>query len=1050
MLRRLAQSVAGLLLLASAVAVAADLPVDTTQVLEVQDGWEYGPAAGGLPAIRAPSIEHLPEAWEQVALPHVRGPEPCGFYRVSFAVPAAWSACRITLALRPLGGAVAAWLNGQPLGARADTALDARLDASRAVRPGVPNLLLVAVSAPGNLDRGGLAACWLEATGTVTVDGLDASACRMAQGAVLDVRLGVANRSADRFEGKVEVALEPDAEGKDNHPIWRWGNDIRVEPGTAASVAHSFEVEPPRFWRFDDPFLYRLTTTIRTREGRLVHTAVRRLGLKSVDVGSGRWRAAGEWVRLAGVVLAARGATLFCTQPGQASAASARLAAGGALDELLGFCDERGIVVFLDAPAGSEASTGWREAIDALAAEAALHPCVWGWVAIGQPEAYPTTLARLREAAPGIPVGRPLPDAAEDAKDFDFVVDRFATRAARPDDDGYGRRLDDLCRDAAGKAIVAIDRMAADPADRAALDASLARRSGEADRRWPLALLGFALDRDEGLFRAAEARLCPFSLKPPNHEVRLDKETFVLKSRFEVAVMSPVAGRLPCHSLSGYRLAWMTTRDGAQVASGTIALPTIQTRSLEGGPTGPGRGETEWRLVGGASQPRVDLDFAVELQSAAGCVVASHRASLSLQAAGGKAELRVGPPKAEAPAPAPPKPIIPPETVAMLELTQLFNNDAISSDKSKQDGNFDLPERPSGDTYPAEQLPESGADLAIAAVPGLAFRFPDKADGKPNNARCQGQRVLLPPGVYSGLWLLASADTADQEGAATIEYEKGREPVTLRVSDWCGEAKFGEIEAVRCTARHTFDGTREEKVCRMWAIPLPLRREPLKAVLLPKSDRIHLFAATLIRATETECVHADALANSFDNDGISWKANPRDGNFNLMARGVGHSFIADLLPKAGALVPVPGAEDVTFRFPSKDDRARNNVLCDGQRISFARPFASFDAVWFLGACHDGARSALLDIEYEDGAARGELRLADWASKPAAGEIDVLRMPSRHTLEGKEEAIECGLVAWRVPLDPNRKLVAITLPRERRMHVFAVTFTRTRVVETKNP
>jgi hypothetical protein len=185
------------------------------------------------------------------------------------------------------------------------------------------------------------------------------------------------------------------------------------------------------------------------------------------------------------------------------------------------------------------------------------------------------------------------------------------------------------------------------------------------------------------------------------------------------------------------------------------------------------------------------------------------------------------------------------------------------------------------------------------------------------------------------------------------------------------------------------------------------------------------------------------LAGCFNNDGISWRANPADGNFDLSGYRSGASFIADLLPKQDALVEVPGRPGVTFRFPNKDDRRPNNIVCDGQRILAPQPREAFEAAWFLGACHGGSRAALLRIEYEDADGQGELRLADWLAKPAAGEVDVLRLPARHTFDGKEEPKECGLVAWRVPLDPRRKLVAIHLPRERGMHVFAITLQRIR-------
>jgi hypothetical protein len=137
---------------------------------------------------------------------------------------------------------------------------------------------------------------------------------------------------------------------------------------------------------------------------------------------------------------------------------------------------------------------------------------------------------------------------------------------------------------------------------------------------------------------------------------------------------------------------------------------------------------------------------------------------------------------------------------------------------------------------------------------------------------------------------------------------------------------------------------------------------------------------------------------------------------------------------------------VTFRFPGKDDRRRNNVVCDGQRLHLPEAQqAGWGAAWFLGACHDGAQRAAVTFQYDRGPdGTGELRLADWCAKPAAGEIDVLRTPARHLEDGTEEKIDCGLTAWRIPLDPQRKLLSITLPRNGQMHVFALTLARTRI------
>ena len=1026
----------------AAVAVAAGLPTDTTHVLELPDDWHYAPAPD------PPDVETLPETWQRVSLPHRQGTEPCGLYRLRFAVPAAWARHRVSLVVRAASGVVRAWVNGQAAGVRPHTALDVRLDVSAAVQPGVPNTLLVTVSDTGSLGRGGLAACWLEATGAVAVDRLTTSSWCLAGGALVDVNVAVGNHTLERFEGRVELALEPAAPTRDEHPVWHRRTDVRLDPGQSASIYHAYEIEQPRCWRFDDPHLYRLTCTVRTREGQVVHTTVRRLGLRSVEVVHGRWHVNREWVRLAGVSFGVPGATLLCPLAGQATSVASRLAPGreAALPALLDVCDEQGIVVLLDAPAHSDAVPGWREALGELAAAAAWHPCVWGWVAEGETEARGAALAHLRRLTPRLPVGCLAPDFADDAKAFDFVVSRYTTRAVRHDNDSYWRRLEDLTRDFAGKPVVCLDRLQpVEPGTRKGIGRSLPRRRDEAARRWPIAMLFFELDRDEQLYRIVEDKLRCTWLKPPSHEARPDKDAFVVKTRFEGNIASPVVANIPCVSLDGYRVVWRAGRGSTEIATGTIPVSTIRARTLERHPPERIRGEFEWR----ADRPG-SLEFALELHSPSGRVVAAHRRRLTLQKTrDGKVALKVGPPEVEKPAPPPPpKPLVLPDALVALDLGKLLNNDGISPEANKTDGNFDLPKLKSGSSYPADQLPKGGSLFRPAVLGGILFRFPPAADGRPNNVACDGQRLGVPKGVYATLWLLAAAEFGNQEGAARLVYDKGEEPAALRVSDWCGEAAFGEAEAIRCTARHTWDGKREDKACRIWAVAIPLRDQPLQAIVLPKNPHIHVFAATLVRATETLAVH---FGLPFDNDGISWRSSPADGNFDLPGRRTGDSFIADLLPKSDSPVPVPGNPAITFRFPNKDDRRRNNAVCDGQRLIVpeppkGEPAPRYDAAWLLGACHDGAAIATLDIEYEDGKAQGEVRLSDWCARPAAGEIDVLRMPARHTFAGEEQQIDCGLVAWRVPLDPKRTLIAITLPRERRMHVFALTLSRTKVKE----
>lgn len=611
---------------------AAQAPGDAVHLLEVGGGWEHAAAAD------SPAPDGSPEGWQAVKLPHTpAAASPWGLYRVSFAVPGAWAGSRVCLIVRPLGGAVRLWLNGQFLGARAPSALDIRLDASAAVRPGAGNRLLIALSGAEGTDGAGLAACWLEATGALGIERLTPSPWCLPQGAVLDVALEVANGTRERFEGKLELALKSPADGRQPERIWRRGSDVRADPGRSASVALSLEAEAPRLWRFDDPFLYRLTAELRSRENQTLRTAGRPLGIRHTAAGQGRLFSNGEWVRLAAVAVPARGATLLCTQPGQAEALAERLAGGPApLDELLGFCDQAGIVALLDAPACPPDTPGWGETLDALAAEAVLHPCVWGWVLRGDSEAAAAALARLRERMPRVPIGRMMPCTETEAKGCDFLLGRFATRAGREDDDGYGRRLDDLLRAAADKAIVVVDRMA-EASDKGRADASLAHRLREAERRGQLAILAFELDADAELLGLAAKRLCPYRFNPPSHEARLDRGRIAVRTRFEVHLASPVFQRLPCYALLGGRVAWRASRGEALIAAGGVPLSNAYPCAIEGGAQ-PARGETEWR-----SDEPGDLEFAAELHNAAGRVLASHAARLSLRVKDGRAELNVQP-----------------------------------------------------------------------------------------------------------------------------------------------------------------------------------------------------------------------------------------------------------------------------------------------------------------------------------------------------------------------------------------------------------------------
>jgi len=802
-----------------AMVLAAPAAHGALHVLDVPQGWQYAPADD------PPDAAKLPADWQSIELPHKLGTEPCGLYRARVALPLAWAGRRIEVVVRRSGGTVRVWADGKLLGVRSPSALDVRLDGA-ILQPGRAHSLLIAVSDRDSQKRPGLVGCRIEAGEPIDVVDLNVTTWPFAQGAVVDVEATVRNGGFEKLDSRLELALEPIVQEK--HPVWRKHSDVRLDPGKSGTAVQSFEVERPVLWRFDQPQLYRLTATLRTRQDELLTQTVRRIGIRTVSTQGYRWVFNGEWIRPGGVSVQMPGLTLLCSQPGQAVSLLTRGQRGG-VDKVLDFCDTEGILALLDASTGGDGVDG---TLDDLAALARTHPCVVGLVADSE-----TTLAALRQRELRLPVGTAMPEFATDKPQGDFAVARFKTKAERPDNDGYGRRMDGLRDDAQGVAILAIDSLTSvRKGDRNSVIQCLPRRRNEAARRPEVGALFFQLERDARLIEGAASQLSPVFLKDPHHEAKLDKDAIGLKTRFEVRSDSPVGGRMPCWSLQGARIAWK-----AGEASGVLDVPFARARALDGRETWV-RAEATWRLEKDAT-----VDFVAELQDAAGRVLGRASQTLTVARKDKKVELKVGH-RREPPPPAPPKPGVPPEATA---------------------------------------------------------------------------QVGLP----------------------------------------------------------------------------------------------------------------------FNNDGVAWRENSRDGNFDLSGFRWGSTFVADLLPPSGAQIALPGREGIAFRLGNKDDRQGNNVVCDGQRVLV--PKGPFDEAWFLGAAHDGSKSSLLLLEYEKGSAPAPLHLTDWCAKPDGGTIDVLRVPARHGAMGQEEKLECGLVAWRVPLDRARKLLAIHLPRERSMHVFALTLVRSR-------
>jgi len=179
-----------------------------------------------------------------------------------------------------------------------------------------------------------------------------------------------------------------------------------------------------------------------------------------------------------------------------------------------------------------------------------------------------------------------------------------------------------------------------------------------------------------------------------------------------------------------------------------------------------------------------------------------------------------------------------------------FNNDGISFNENRKDGNFDTPDNPSGSSYPAEELPPGNAIVPVFAYPPLLIMFPLKKEGSLNNIACEEQILKgFTPQRFTELYFIGSGTKGNQEGVFKFRYRDGTVTQrTLVFKDWCiSRDKIEEPPAYSCSHRHNYEGRDEEIPCKIFAVKTPLNpKRYLTSIQLPNNKDIHIFAITVM------------------------------------------------------------------------------------------------------------------------------------------------------------------------------------------------------------
>jgi hypothetical protein len=173
------------------------------------------------------------------------------------------------------------------------------------------------------------------------------------------------------------------------------------------------------------------------------------------------------------------------------------------------------------------------------------------------------------------------------------------------------------------------------------------------------------------------------------------------------------------------------------------------------------------------------------------------------------------------------------------------------------------------------------------------------------------------------------------------------------------------------------------------------------------------------------------LTAHLNNKGLTTTDRLAEGGFNIW----GNSFPAKELPPAGSTWWAGG---VPFLFPAQALDGSDNLRCRAQRLPV--PAGPWDWVHVLGAAERRTEDPAL-IEYADGRVmRQWLRMSDFwpETPPRFGEQPVFRCRDLHYPRHVQRGMGPTIWAQRIPVTLPGATVALMLPDNPALHLFAIT------------
>lgn len=174
--------------------------------------------------------------------------------------------------------------------------------------------------------------------------------------------------------------------------------------------------------------------------------------------------------------------------------------------------------------------------------------------------------------------------------------------------------------------------------------------------------------------------------------------------------------------------------------------------------------------------------------------------------------------------------------VIQVNLATSYNQDALSGDADRSDGNFDN----LGYSYSADLVSQ------YLSFDDVSYALGSGSIGANNVVKATGQIVALIPGNYSSIRLLGAASNGDKTGTIRITYsDNSTSDVSVTMKDWCG-ATAGQIVALAMPHRHMPSGDQTINT-NIYAYYLaPSVGKTVSSITLPNNADMHVFAVTLV------------------------------------------------------------------------------------------------------------------------------------------------------------------------------------------------------------